>query len=39
MCFNGGGHRNASGGKIDGFKESFNYKDIKEQVEEIFNNA
>ncbi|XNZ28366.1 3',5'-cyclic-nucleotide phosphodiesterase [Helicobacter pylori] len=39
MCFNGGGHRNASGGKIDGFKESFNYRDIKEQIEEIFNNA
>ncbi|MFA8028452.1 3',5'-cyclic-nucleotide phosphodiesterase, partial [Helicobacter pylori] len=39
MCFNGGGHRNASGGKIDGFRESFNYKDIKEQIEEIFNNA
>ncbi|GAB0051244.1 DHH family phosphoesterase [Helicobacter pylori] len=39
MCFNGGGHRNASGGKIDGFRESFNYRDIKEQIEEIFNNA
>ncbi|WP_219028190.1 3',5'-cyclic-nucleotide phosphodiesterase [Helicobacter pylori] len=39
MCFNGGGHRNASGGKIDGFRESFNYRDIKEQVEEILNNA
>ncbi|WRA26595.1 3',5'-cyclic-nucleotide phosphodiesterase [Helicobacter pylori] len=39
MCFNGGGHRNASGGKIDGFKESFNYRNIKEQIEEIFNNA
>ncbi|WP_199769243.1 DHH family phosphoesterase [Helicobacter cetorum] len=34
-CFNGGGHKNASGGKIEGFKESFNYKDIKEQIEEI----
>lgn len=31
-CFNGGGHKNASGGKIDGFKESFLYNDIKEQV-------
>ncbi len=39
MCFNGGGHRNASGGKIDGFRESFSYRDIKEQIEEIFNNA
>ncbi len=39
ICFNGGGHRNASGGKIDGFRESFNYRDIKEQIEEIFNNA
>ncbi|RKV48272.1 3',5'-cyclic-nucleotide phosphodiesterase [Helicobacter pylori] len=39
MCFNGGGHRNASGGKIDGFRESFNYRDIKEQIEEIFNSA
>ncbi|WP_199768930.1 DHH family phosphoesterase [Helicobacter cetorum] len=34
ICFNGGGHKNASGGKIDGFKESFSYTDIKEQVEE-----
>ncbi|WP_104697332.1 MULTISPECIES: DHH family phosphoesterase [unclassified Helicobacter] len=31
-CFNGGGHKNASGGRIDGFKESFLYSDIKEQV-------
>ncbi|TLD96081.1 3',5'-cyclic-nucleotide phosphodiesterase [Helicobacter jaachi] len=35
--FNGGGHKNASGGKIDGFKESFAYGDIKTQVEYIFN--
>lgn len=33
--FNGGGHKNASGGKIDGFKESFFYEDIKEQVQNI----
>lgn len=34
-CFNGGGHPNASGGKIDGFKESFIYGDIKECVQNI----
>lgn len=33
--FNGGGHKNASGGKIDGFKESFSYEDIKSQVDYI----
>ncbi|PAF43944.1 3',5'-cyclic-nucleotide phosphodiesterase [Helicobacter sp. 11S02596-1] len=36
--FNGGGHKNASGGKIEGFKESFLYEDIKHQVEQIFQN-
>ena len=35
--FNGGGHKNASGGKIEGFKESFAYGDIKTQVEYILN--
>lgn len=30
--FNGGGHKNAAGGKIEGFKESFCYADIKKQV-------
>lgn len=30
--FNGGGHKNASGGKIEGFRESFCYADIKKQV-------
>lgn len=35
--FNGGGHKNASGGKIEGFKESFSYYDIKTQVEYILN--
>lgn len=30
--FGGGGHKNASGGKFDGFKESFSYADIKSQV-------
>ena len=34
--FNGGGHFNASGGKIDNFKESFIYADIKEAIEQIF---
>ena len=33
--FNGGGHKNASGGKIDGFRESFAYADIKRQIEYI----
>ncbi len=28
----GGGHRNASGARIDGFKESFVYRDIKKQI-------
>lgn len=36
QCFNGGGHKNASGGKIEGFKESFFYRDIKEQIQNIF---
>lgn len=35
--FNGGGHKNASGGKIEGFKESFSYCDIKTQIEYILN--
>lgn len=35
--FNGGGHKNASGGKIDGFRESFAYADIKMQIAYIFN--
>ncbi|MDO7253562.1 DHH family phosphoesterase [Helicobacter cappadocius] len=33
--FNGGGHKNASGGKIDGFRESFLYEDIKRQIDRI----
>lgn len=33
MCFNGGGHKNASGGRIDSFRESFIYDDIKTQVQ------
>ena len=31
-CFNGGGHKNASGGRCDGFRESFLYEDIKTQI-------
>lgn len=31
--FNGGGHKNAAGGKLDNFKESFLYEDIKSQVQ------
>ena len=34
-CFNGGGHPNASGGKIVDFKESFVYEDIKASVQDI----
>lgn len=38
-CFAGGGHKNASGGKIEGFKESFFYSDIKEQIQTILQEA
>lgn len=34
-CFNGGGHRNASGGRFEGFKETFLYSDAKAQVEQL----
>jgi oligoribonuclease NrnB/cAMP/cGMP phosphodiesterase (DHH superfamily) len=33
--FDGGGHPNASGGKIKGFEESFLYDVVKAQVEKI----
>lgn len=33
IAFNGGGHKNASGGKMEGFRESFFYEDIKSQVQ------
>ncbi|PAF42308.1 3',5'-cyclic-nucleotide phosphodiesterase [Helicobacter sp. 11S03491-1] len=36
--FNGGGHKNASGGRIEGFKESFLYEDIKLQIQRILQN-
>ncbi len=34
---NGGGHPNASGGRIQGFKEQFRYDKVKEQIEKIIN--
>ena len=33
--FNGGGHPNASGGRIEGLKDTFLYNKVKEQVENI----
>jgi len=36
--FNGGGHPNASGGKIEGFKESFLYDEVKSKLTEIIKN-
>jgi len=36
--FNGGGHRNAAGGKMDGFRESFCYEDVKAQVQAFIKN-
>lgn len=35
--FGGGGHKNASGGKFDGFKETFLYDEAKEQVVNLIN--
>lgn len=32
---NGGGHPNAAGGRIQGFKEQYNYKKVKEQIENL----
>ncbi len=34
QVFNGGGHANASGGRFEGFRDSFIYEDIKEQVQD-----
>jgi len=34
---NGGGHPNASGGKVENFKDSFVYSDVKEFVQEHIN--
>jgi len=35
---NGGGHPNAAGGRIMGFKEQFRYDKVKQQIEAIINN-
>jgi len=34
---NGGGHPNAAGGRIQGFKEQFRYDKVKKQIENIIN--
>ena len=34
---NGGGHPNAAGGRIMGFKEQFRYDKVKQQIESIIN--
>lgn len=34
---NGGGHPNAAGGRIVGFKEQYRYDKVKEQIENIIN--
>jgi uncharacterized protein len=34
---NGGGHPNAAGGRIMGFKEQYRYDKVKQQVEQIIN--
>ncbi|MEA1956153.1 MAG: phosphoesterase [Campylobacterota bacterium] len=34
---NGGGHPNAAGGRIQGFKEQYNYPKVKRQIEKIIN--
>ena len=31
----GGGHPNASGGRISGFKEQYRYDRVKEQIERL----
>lgn len=36
-CFGGGGHKNASGGRFEGFKETFLYEYAKEQVVNLLN--
>ncbi len=33
--FGGGGHANASGGRMESFKDSFEYAKVKEQIQEI----
>ncbi len=34
---NGGGHPNAAGGRIQGFKEQFRYDKVKKQIESLIN--
>ncbi|OQX57293.1 MAG: phosphoesterase [Helicobacteraceae bacterium 4484_230] len=34
----GGGHPNAAGGRIQGFKEQFNYKKVKIQIQKLIDN-
>jgi len=34
---NGGGHPNAAGGRIMGFKEQFRYDKVKQQIEKVIN--
>ena len=34
---NGGGHPNAAGGRIIGFKEQYRYDKVKQQIEKIIN--
>jgi len=34
---NGGGHPNAAGGRIMGFKEQYRYDKVKQQIEQIIN--
>jgi hypothetical protein len=35
--FGGGGHKNASGGRINGYKEFFNYNDLKTFIQQYIN--
>ena len=32
---NGGGHPNAAGGRIQGFKEQYRYDKVKKQIEQL----
>ncbi len=34
----GGGHPNAAGGRINGFKEQFRYDKVKRQIEDLLSN-
>ena len=37
-CVGGGGHPNAAGGRIQGFKEQFRYDKVKLQMEDMLAN-